>query len=71
MAWSIDGEEIRRATDGIPSPDPDGKGVCAKIKYILHPAGGGGFSGNGSAHNHVRYVSYNRSSLYEEQWRAT
>ena len=64
MAWSIDGVEIRRATKGIPPPDPPGdKGAkqpeCAKIKLILHP-GSAGFSGE--ARNHIRYVSFNASS---------
>lgn len=59
IAWSIDGVEIRRATSGIPAPNPGGKPECAKIKLILHP-GSAGFSGE--ARNHIRYIAFNVST---------
>eukprot|EP01047_Picozoa_sp_COSAG01_P053466 COSAG01_NODE_5735_length_4074_cov_84.123961_3_plen_587_part_01 len=59
LVWSIDGVEIRRATEGVPSPNPGGKGECSKIKIILHPSSSG-FSG--ATQNRVRYLTFNAST---------
>ena len=62
IAWSIDGVELRRSTKGIPSPDPNGKGECAKIKFILRPNNN---RFTGEARNRVRYLSWNKTGQQE------
>lgn len=63
LLWFVDGCEIRRATQGVPSPNPNGKGECSKIKFILHPSSEGF---HGATQNRVRYLAFNATNDNEQ-----